>query len=99
MAIGQGSRARWVALISTAVTFLAMLGLLAKFDLRAGGMQFESYLPFIPQIGSALHIGVDGVSLPLVFLNCFLNLLVVLISWNFELRPQLYFTLVQLLQT
>ena len=41
----------------------------------------------------------DGVSLPLVFLNCFLSFLVVLISWKFELRPQLYFVLVQFLQT
>ena len=41
----------------------------------------------------------DGVSLPLVFLNCFLSFLVVLISWKFELRPQLYFVLVLFLET
>ena len=43
----------------------------ARYDLAAGSTQFESVMPFIPQIGSHLRIGVDGVSLPLVFLNCF----------------------------
>jgi NADH-quinone oxidoreductase subunit M len=99
IAFGQGRRARWVALITTGLTMLAMCGLLVQFNLTASGMQFESYLPFIPQIGSALHFGVDGVSVPLVFLNCLLSFLVVLISWNYELRPQLYFTLVLFLET
>ena len=47
---------------------------------------FESIAPFIPQMGSYFRIGVDGISLPLVFLNSFLTFLVVLISWKFELR-------------
>jgi NADH-quinone oxidoreductase subunit M len=42
---------------------------------------------------------VDGVSLPMVVLNAFLCFLVVLISWNLELRPQLYFVLVQFLES
>ena len=41
----------------------------------------------------------DGVSLPMVLLNSFLCFLVVLISWNLELRPQLYFVLVQFLES
>ena len=99
MLFGQGMRARVVALLSTGFTLAASAWVYARYDLAAGGTQFESVAPFIPQIGSYLRIGVDGVSLPLVFLNCFLSFLVVLISWKFELRPQLYFVLVQLLQT
>ena len=99
MMFGQGMRARVVALLSTGFTLAAAAWLYVRYDLRTGGTQFESVAPFIPQIGSYLRIGVDGVSLPLVFLNCFLSFLVVLISWKFELRPQLYFVLVQFLQT
>ena len=40
-----------------------------------------------------------GKPLARVFLNAFLTFLVVLISWKIELRPQLYFTLVQFLCT
>jgi NADH-quinone oxidoreductase subunit M len=99
MMFGQGMRARVVALLSTGFTLVAASWVYVRYDLQAGGTQFESVAPFIPQIGSSLRIGVDGVSLPLVFLNCFLTFLVVLISWKFELRPQLYFVLVQILQT
>jgi NADH-quinone oxidoreductase subunit M len=97
--IGQGMRARVIALASTGVTLLASLWMYARYDLQRGGTQFESIAPFIPQIGSSLRIGVDGISLPLVLLNAFLSFLVVLISWNFQLRPQLYFVLVQFLTT
>jgi NADH-quinone oxidoreductase subunit M len=97
--IGQGTRARVVALASTGLSLLAAFWMFARYDLQTGGTQFESAVPFIPQIGSSLRIGVDGVSLPLVILNCFLTFLVVVMSWNYDLRPQLYFTLVQLLQT
>src|SRR5687767_13043024 len=99
MMFGQGMRARVVALLSTGLTLAAAIWVYARYDLQVGGTQFESIAPFIPQIGSSLRIGVDGVSLPLVILNAFLGFLVVLISWKFELRPQLYFVLVQFLQT
>ncbi|MDP8923855.1 MAG: NADH-quinone oxidoreductase subunit M [Chloroflexota bacterium] len=99
MLFGRGVAARGFALAFSGLTLLAATYLILGYDLRAGGMQAESSVPFIPQIGSWLRIGVDGVSLPLVFLNCFLTFLVVLISWNLTLRPQLYFTLILFLQT
>ena len=99
MLFGQGQRARVVALISTGFTLVAAIVMYTRYDLNAGGTQFESVAPFIPQIGSYLRIGVDGVSLPLVLLNAFLSFLVILISWKLELRPQLYFVLVQFLET
>src|SRR5215213_956579 len=99
MMFGQGMRARVVALLSTGFTLAASAWMYVRYDLQAGGTQFESVAPFIPQIGSSLRIGVDGVSLPMVLLNAFLCFLVVLISWNLELRPQLYFVLVQFLES
>jgi NADH-quinone oxidoreductase subunit M len=96
---GKGRSARGWALAFTGFTLLAATYMILRYNVAAGGIQFESVMPFIPQIGSTLRIGVDGLSLPLVFLNCFLSFLVVLISWNTELRPQLYFTLILFLQT
>ena len=102
MLVGKGRAARMIALISTGLTFVASIwlyGLYFAYSLQSGGIQFESYLPFIPRIGSTLRIGVDGISLPMVILNTFLCFLVVLISWKLELRPQLYFVLVQFLES
>ena len=99
MFAGRGKAARTIALVSTGLTLLCSIGLFLRYDLNAGGTQFESFFPFIPQIGSTMRIGVDGVSLPMVFLNSFLCFLVILISWRLELRPQLYFVLVQFLES
>ena len=99
MLFGRGQAARGFALAFSGITLVAATYLILRYDLRSGGMQAESIMPFIPQIGSWLRIGVDGVSLPLVFLNCFLTFLVVLLSWNLALRPQLYFALILFLQT
>ena len=97
--LGQGRRARGWALAFSGVTLLLAIWLYVRYDLRAGGLQYESSFAFIPTLGSSLRIGVDGVSLPLVLLNALLTFLVVVISWNVELRPQLYFTLILLLET
>ena len=96
---GRGKAARMLALISTGVALIAAVALYLGYNLQSGGIQYESFVPFIPRIGSNLRIGVDGVSLPMVVLNAFLCFLVVLMSWNLELRPQLYFVLVQILET
>ena len=96
---GRGWHARSLALAVSGVTLLAAIWLYARFDLRAGGMQFESSFPFIPTIQSAFRIGVDGISMPLVLLNCLLTFLAVLISWNLDIRPQLYFALILVLET
>jgi len=99
MVAGRGRAARLIALISTGITLIAAVALYLGYDLQAGGIQYESYLPFITRIGSNFRIGVDGVSLPMVLLNAFLCFLVVLISWKLDVRPQLYFILVQFLES
>ena len=99
MLFGAGARARGWALAFSGAALLAASWLYLRYDLRTPGLQFESAFAFIPAIRSQFRIGVDGVSMPLVFLNCLLTFLVVVLSWNFELRPQLYFSLILLLET
>ncbi len=50
-------------------------------------------------INAYYHLGVDGLSLPLVILMTFLGFLVVLISWKIDLRPREYFAWLLLLET
>ncbi|HAA26802.1 MAG TPA: NAD(P)H-quinone oxidoreductase subunit D4, partial [Cyanobacteria bacterium UBA8553] len=44
------------------------------------GMQFQEYLPWIPQIGLTYKLAIDGLSFPLLALSSLLNLIVVFSS-------------------
>jgi NADH-quinone oxidoreductase subunit M len=65
----------------------------------AGAMQFEEKVPWIPGINAFYHLGVDGISLPLVLLMAILGFLVILISWKVHLRVREYFAWILLLET
>ena len=71
----------------------------AIFDRSGGAIQFEEKFSWIPAINAHYHLGVDGLSLPLVILMTLLGFLVVLISWKVDLRPREYFAWLLLLET
>ncbi len=72
--------ARWVALWTTLVTFVVSLLLLPGFDRTAPGFQFVEKHPWLGDI-AAYHMGIDGISLPLVLLTTFLMPFCILASW------------------
>ncbi|MBA4789099.1 MAG: NADH-quinone oxidoreductase subunit M [Rhizobiales bacterium] len=73
--------ARWVALWTTLVTFVVSLLLLPGFDASAPGFQFVEKHPWLGDV-AAYHMGVDGISLPLVLLTTFLMPFCILASWD-----------------
>ncbi|GAA4952875.1 NADH-quinone oxidoreductase subunit M [Nonomuraea thailandensis] len=95
---------RTYGLIFSGVTLALSLALLATFD--HGGpsrMQFELDQPWIPGLGLRLHLGVDGISLPLIVLTALLTFLCfVYLCWGgsrgfMSARPRaLVFTLLVL---
>ena len=93
---------RLTALASTLASFALSIAVFCLFD-RSGGaigqMQFEEKLSWIPAINAFYHLGVDGLSLPMVVLMTFLGFLAVLVSWKIELRPREYFIWLLLLET
>jgi NADH-quinone oxidoreductase subunit M len=93
---------RWLAAIFTFVPLVLAIYLLAAFDRSqalSGTMQFSENLSWIPAINANYHLGVDGISLPLLFLMALLGFLVVLISWKVHLRVREYFAWLLLLET
>ncbi len=62
---------------AVAIEFALSLYLLANFAPNTGQMQFVEYAPWVPQIGIAYHVGVDGLSLWLVLLTTFLMLIAI----------------------
>ncbi len=100
---GLSERAiRWLAAIFTFIPMALAIYLFAIFDRSQGfigTMQFETNVSWIPAINAFFHIGVDGISLPLVLLMAILGFLVVLISWKVHLRVREYFAWLLLLET
>ncbi len=93
---------RWIAAIFTFIPLVLSLVLFAGFDrsaTAAGVIQFEEELPWIAPLNAFYHLGVDGLSLPLVVLTAFLGFVVVLISWKEHLRIREYFAWLLLLET
>ncbi len=93
---------RYIAAVFTLVPLTIAIFLFATFDRSAsmaGEMQFEELTSWIPAINANYHLGVDGISLPLVLLTTLLGFLVVLISWKVDLRVRQYFAWLLLLET
>ncbi|MER7052518.1 MULTISPECIES: NADH-quinone oxidoreductase subunit M [unclassified Streptomyces] len=85
--------------IATAAAELALvIGLWAGFD-AGGGMRYEQRARWIPGAGVGYHVGVDGLSLPLVALTCLLFLAVAVHSLGERRRVRSYVCLFLFLQT
>ena len=61
----------------------AMLTLLPALTFNNNqDFQFVEKLPWIPSLGASYHIGLDGISLPLIMMTGFITFLAILSSWN-----------------
>jgi NADH-quinone oxidoreductase subunit M len=82
---------RVTALLVSAVTFLLSLSLYTHFDLTTAAMQFQENVPWIGAFDVNYHLGVDGISMPLIILTTFTTVLVVLAGWQvIKERPAQY---------
>ncbi|MBU2609263.1 MAG: NADH-quinone oxidoreductase subunit M [Chloroflexi bacterium] len=93
---------RYTAAIFTLASLVLSLILFISFDrslASAGVIQFAERVSWIPAINAFYHVGVDGLSLPLVILTAFLGFLCVLISWKIHSRTREYFAWLLLLET
>jgi NADH-quinone oxidoreductase subunit M len=76
---------RALRLVAIAVMFLDWLlsiYLIANFDTGTSDYQFVEQMDWLPSIGIQYHLGVDGLSLLLVFLTTLLSWVSVLSTWN-----------------
>jgi NADH-quinone oxidoreductase subunit M len=95
------SRPQWarnLAVGVTAVVLAIATVLWMNFERGVAGMQFELREDWISGLGTSFHLGVDGLSMPMVFLTALLTLLAVIASSRIENMPKRYFTLILLLE-
>lgn len=79
------AQAQVVRVMSMFIVFLTLLlciPLYQNFDFNASGMQFITDLNWIPMLGMHYSLGIDGLSLLLIILSVFTNLIVILVSWE-----------------
>jgi NADH-quinone oxidoreductase subunit M len=74
--------ARPTALVVSLVTFVLSLLLYRHFDITTPDMQFQELIPWIAAFNANYHLGVDGISMPLIILTTFTTVLVVLAGWQ-----------------
>ncbi|HEX6006447.1 MAG TPA: NADH-quinone oxidoreductase subunit M [Burkholderiales bacterium] len=74
--------ARLLALVSSIAGFLVAIPLWTGFDPSASGFQFVERHVWIESFNVYYHLGIDGISLLLILLNCVTTVLVVIAGWK-----------------
>jgi len=84
--------AKWVALATAVAAFVLSIPLYSGFDTTTAAFQFVEQLPWIAAFNATYHLGLDGISLPLVLLTTFVTIPVLIAAWTvIEDRPTQYF--------
>ncbi|MFG2311504.1 NuoM family protein [Streptomyces sp. NPDC048566] len=88
----------WVWIAAAAADLALVVALWAGFDPH-GGLQYQQRVRWIPSAGVGYHVGVDGLSLPLLALTCVLFLAVAVFALRERRRVRTYVCLFLFLQT
>ena len=80
--VGRARLSRWIALATTLSTAAASAPLYLHFDKTSSALQFVESRDWIPSLNIAYAMGVDGISLPFIFLAALLSILCVSASWT-----------------
>jgi len=92
---------KYISAAATLIPLVLSIIIFAAFDRSAdmsGVIQFEQNLSWIPIINAHYHIGVDGLSMPMVLLSALLGFLVILVSCKVNTRTKEYFAWILILQ-
>lgn len=89
-----------VTALAAAIFALALsIWVYFSYDIPAGGYQFIEKYSWLPQFGISYHVGIDGMSAPLVLLTGVVMFTGVLISWGLDDRPREFFAFLFILAT
>ena len=92
LGLSDATKAKWFSLAVSVAAFALSIPLWTWFKLGTAEMQFVERTAWIPAIHSDFHIGVDGISMPLILLTTFTTVLIVISGWrNVEKRVSQYF--------
>ena len=99
----QETAVKAVALVTSLATLAVGIGILADFDYdNTAKMQFQVDKQWIDVINARYHLGVDGISLPLLILTMAIVPLCIIYSWDHfpePHNPKAFLALILLLET
>lgn len=90
---------RVAALAAATISLALSLWVYFSYQITAGGYQFVEKYAWLPSMGISFHVGVDGMSAPLVLLTGVVMFTGVLISWGVDDRPREFFAFLFILAT
>lgn len=73
---------RYLSLFTVLLTLVLCIPLLTGFNLDSSSMQFVDDIEWLPALGIHYAMGVDGLSILLIVLSIFTNLVVILATWE-----------------
>ncbi|WP_375255601.1 NuoM family protein [Yoonia sp.] len=94
----SGRVAHGISIATTGLTFLVTLAIWARGTSPGGFAQVEE-ISWIPAIGAAYRLGVDGLSLPLILLTSLLFFLSAIYAARVTDRPAVFVVLLLMLET
>ena len=90
---------RLTALAAATIALLLSIWVYFSYDISAGGYQFVEQYAWLPKLGISYHVGIDGMSAPLILLTGVVMFTGVLISWGIDDRPREFFAFLFILAT
>ncbi len=89
---------RWGSVLFSTLVLGAAIVMWAGYVPGGPRFQYIEQMTWFPQINASYHVGVDGISIPLIVLTAFLTPLAMLISFHVEKGVKAYFALFFLLE-
>lgn len=95
----QENLIRWLAFILSFIPLGLSIALWFNFEPNTPGFQFQEVAVWYAPLKSFYHVGVDGISLPMILLTTLLTPLAILASFSITDRVKNYMVLFLLLET
>jgi NADH-quinone oxidoreductase subunit M len=90
---------RWFAVLASLVPLGLGIWLWLSYDSSQAGFQFTEQVAWYEAVNSSYHLGVDGISVPMVLLTTLLTPLALIISWSISENVRSYMALFLFLET
>ncbi len=89
---------KWLTVAAAAGAFVWSLVIAANFTVGSSAMQMVQSVPWVPTIGMAYKVGIDGLSLPLILLTTLLCLLSAIYTLRLTKQVKVFCFLLLLLE-
>lgn len=96
--VSKGNQAKWIAFIAALIELVITGIVMVQFE-RNASVQFQTNITWITSLGLSFNVGLDGISLPLVFLTNLLVPLIILSSFTKDQnKPNTFYGLILTMQ-